>query len=109
MVPDQQPWQVLSALPAWQLTQIPRVPQRSGAQQVTAVWSWHTSAQRDPRAITGTIFGHRTPRAIEQAVGAHASDPDWSARLTGALADFTFNGPPWPATLLSRPQAEAAP
>ena len=28
MVPGQQPWQVLSALPAWQLTQVPRVPQR---------------------------------------------------------------------------------
>ena len=24
MVPGQQPWQVLSALPAWQLTQVPR-------------------------------------------------------------------------------------
>ena len=28
MVPGQQPWQVLSALPAWQLTEVPRPPQR---------------------------------------------------------------------------------
>ena len=28
MVPHQQPWRVLSALPAWQLTQVPRAPQR---------------------------------------------------------------------------------
>jgi hypothetical protein len=27
MVPGQQPWHVLSALPAWQMTQIPRAPQ----------------------------------------------------------------------------------
>jgi uncharacterized protein len=32
MVQPQQPWQVLSALPAWQLTQVPRAPQpRDGA------------------------------------------------------------------------------
>ena len=28
MVPGQQPWDVLSALPAWQLTEVPRAPQR---------------------------------------------------------------------------------
>ena len=26
MVAGQEPWQVLSALPAWQLTQVPRIP-----------------------------------------------------------------------------------
>ena len=30
MGPGQQPWQVLSALPAWQLTEIPRIPPRPG-------------------------------------------------------------------------------
>jgi hypothetical protein len=30
MGPGQQPWQVLSALPAWQLTEVPRAPQRPG-------------------------------------------------------------------------------
>jgi len=30
MGPGQQPWHVLSALPAWQLTEIPRAPQRPG-------------------------------------------------------------------------------
>jgi hypothetical protein len=28
MIPGQEPWQVVSALPAWQLTQVPRPPQR---------------------------------------------------------------------------------
>jgi uncharacterized protein len=28
MIPGQHPWQVVSALPAWQLTQVPRPPQR---------------------------------------------------------------------------------
>ena len=28
MVPDQYPWRVLSALPAWQLTQVPRLTRR---------------------------------------------------------------------------------
>ena len=28
MSPGQQPWDVLSALPAWQLTEVPRAPQR---------------------------------------------------------------------------------
>jgi hypothetical protein len=93
---------------SWQARLGRRIPGVTCAQQCAAVWSWHTSAQRDPRAITAAVFGHRTPSAIEQAVGARATDPDWNARLAGALADFTFNGPPWPAVLLTRPQPEAA-
>jgi hypothetical protein len=86
-----------------------RIPGVTCAQQATAVFSWHARAQRDPRQVTAAVFGHRTPSAFEHAVGAHASDPAWDTRLTGALADFTFTGPPWPATLLRRPHAEAAP
>jgi hypothetical protein len=86
-----------------------RIPGASCAQQASAVWSWHARAQRDPRAITGATFGQRTPSVIEQAAGARVTDPDWDARLTGALADFTFHGPQWAASLLGRPAAEALP
>jgi hypothetical protein len=43
---------------------------------------------------------------IEQATGARVTDPDWDARLTGALTDFTFHGPQWAASLLGRTAAE---
>jgi hypothetical protein len=49
MVPGQQPWQVLSALPAWQLTQIPRVPQHGD----------------DARLDDGACGDGRTQRAAE--------------------------------------------
>jgi hypothetical protein len=95
--------------PAWQALLGRRIPGITCAQQATAVWSWHARAQRDPRAITGTTFGHRTPSVIEQATGARVTDPDWDAQLALALADFTIDGPPWPATLLRQPQDETAP
>jgi len=94
---------------AWQERLGRRIPGSTCAQQAAAVWAWHARAQRDPAAITGATFGHRTPSVIEQAVGARASDPDWHVELASALADFTFDGPQWPASLLRREQNEAAP
>jgi hypothetical protein len=94
---------------AWQASLDRRIPGATSAQQAAAVWSWHARAQREPRAITGATFGHRTPSVIEQAVGARASDPDWDTRLASSLADFSLDGPQWPASLLRSPQSEAAP
>jgi hypothetical protein len=94
---------------AWQARLGRRIPGSTCAEQAAAVWSWHARAQRDLAAITSVTLGYRAPSVIEQAVGAQAADPDWEARLAGALADFTFDGPQWPASLLRRPQAEAVP
>jgi hypothetical protein len=86
-----------------------RIPGTTCAQQAAAIWSWHARAQRDPRAIADTTFGQRTPCVIEQATGARVTDPDWDARLAGALADFTFHGSQWATSLLRRPAAEEVP
>ena len=95
---------------AWQARLGRRIPGVTCAEQAAALWSWHTSAQRDPRAIAGATFGQRTPSVIEQAAAARAADPDWDARITGALSDFTFHGSQWATSLLSRPaQPEAVP
>jgi hypothetical protein len=94
---------------AWQARLGRRIPGNTCAEQAAAVWSWHARAQRDLAGVTGVTLGYRTPSVIERAVGAQAADPDWDARLAGALADFTFDGPQWPASLLRRPQAEAVP
>jgi hypothetical protein len=86
-----------------------RIPGTTCAQQAAAVWSWHARAHRDPRAIADATFGQRAPSVIEQAAGARVADPDWDARLAGVLADFTFHGPQWAATLLGRPATEVVP
>jgi hypothetical protein len=128
MGPGQQPWDVLSALPAWQLTEVPRVPQRrdeggpdegapgAGAARraaelvsaycrgapVAVAWVREQAAQ-----VAGR--GARPCPAIEQAVGCRADKPGWPAQLTEMLTAFARS--PWPRALLRRspPRTQAAP
>jgi hypothetical protein len=105
--PDEPQW----LAPAWQWERLLAILEswegdHPGGGPHPGTGSWQA---RLGRRIPGATFGHRTPSVIEQAVGARATDPDWDARLASSLADFTLDGPQWPASLLRRLPAEAAP
>lgn len=92
MEPGQQPWQVLSGLPA--------------ARQLRVINRRHTRDQRDIPAVRTVIWGTRPRPAIEQAIGADAASGDWPARLADALIPFARL--PWPRKLLIRPASRPA-
>jgi hypothetical protein len=64
------------------------IPASSCAGQLATVQRWDDEARRG-RQVRVIAFGAGAPSAIEQAIGARVSDPDWEQRLTAALAEFT--------------------
>jgi hypothetical protein len=83
----------------WEATYQRAIPGQTCADQLDTVQRWHDADQRDHqqlRAIAyGTHPGGTHPgstsngnSAIELAVGASASDPDWEPCLAEALAEF---------------------
>jgi uncharacterized protein len=74
------------------------------AGQLATVRRWDDQARRDDQ-VNSIAYGTGAPSAIEQALGARASDSDWAQRLTVALEDFPDC--PW-ALDQFRPPAEGA-
>jgi hypothetical protein len=62
--------------------------------------------RRDQQQVRTIRLGTRTHSAIEQAVGARISDPDWDERLTEALTDFP--GCTWPLEQFTPPPEEGS-
>jgi hypothetical protein len=83
----------------WEVAYGQAVPGADCASQVAAVQRWHAAGQSDQRAVRTVAYGTRDPAAIERAVGARASSPDWEQRLADALA--AFRDCPWPADYLT--------
>jgi hypothetical protein len=86
------------------------IPGDTCAAQLATVQRWDRDARRDrdARVIaygTTAPTAAAAPSAIEQAIGARASDPDWGQRLTAALEDFSDCR--WAVDLL-QPPAQAA-
>ncbi len=52
------------------------------------VQRWHDAGQRDQQQVRAVAYGTRPASALEHAVGARASDPDWEQRLADALTAF---------------------
>jgi hypothetical protein len=65
------------------------IPGDTCARQLGEVQRWYDHDQRDPAATSALVWGTRTFSAIEEAIGARASDEDWNQRLTDALSAFS--------------------
>ena len=72
------------------------------ASQLETVQRWYDTDQRDQQQVRAVGYGTRAASAIEQAVGARATDQDWEQRLTDALT--AFRDCRWPLDYL-RPAA----
>jgi hypothetical protein len=78
------------------------IPGESCAGQLDAVGRWYAADQRDAAALGAVAWGLRPDPAIEQAVGAHAADPDWAGRLASEL-DVFVQRCRWPLDYLKAP------
>jgi hypothetical protein len=76
----------------------------SCVEQFATVQRWDDQARRGHQ-VHLIAYGSGAPSAVEQAVGARASDPDWTQRCIAALEDFSDC--PW-ALDVFRPPAEGA-
>jgi len=89
--------------PAWESGHGQPIPGPSCAAQLQTVRAWHDQAARDPTGLETIAFGTRTPSALEEAIGASRTDPDWDQRLATSLDHFTDC--PWPLAYLATPPA----
>ena len=78
----------------WEAAYSRAFPGPTCASQLETVQRWYDTDQRDQQQVRAVGYGTRPPSAIEQAVGARATDQDWDQRLTDALA--TFHDCRWP-------------
>jgi uncharacterized protein len=85
----------------WQAAYRRAIPGQTCAGQLQAVQRWFDADQRDQREVRAVAFGTRPGSAIEAAVGARATDPDWEERLADALA--AFQDCRWPLDHLRQP------
>jgi hypothetical protein len=72
------------------------------ASQLETVQRWYDTDQRDRQQVHAVDYGTRPASAIEHAVGARATDPDWEQCLADALT--AFHDCRWPLDYL-RPAA----
>jgi len=72
----------------WEATRHQAIPGGTCASQLGAVQGWHDADQRDHALVSKVAYGTRPPTAIEQAVGARATDHDWEQRLADQLTAF---------------------
>jgi DNA helicase HerA-like ATPase len=91
----------------WEHTYGQPVPGESWAAQLEAVQRRYAQDQRDTGLNAAVAWGIRPGRVIERAVGARASDEDWSERLADALGAFRAVG--WVPGYLSNPGADGPP
>jgi hypothetical protein len=83
------------------------IPGTSCAAQVATVQRWYDAARRDAQVLHTVAFGVRVPAAVEDVVGARATESEWEQRLADALADFPDSG--WVIDLLGQVPAEGLP
>ena len=86
----------------WEAAYSRAIPGATCASQLETVQRWYETDQRDQQRVRAVGYGTRPARAIEQAVGARATDQDWEQRLTDALT--AFRDCRWPLDYL-RPAA----
>jgi hypothetical protein len=72
----------------WEAAHARSIPGQTCASQLEAVQRWHDISQRDQQQVRAVGYGTRPASALEHAVGARASDPDWEQRLADALTAF---------------------
>jgi hypothetical protein len=88
----------------WQAAYGHAIPGQTCASQLEAVQRWYDADQRDRQQVRAVAFGTRPGSAIEAAVGARATDPDFQDRLGDALAAFPDCR--WPLDHLRQPTAD---
>jgi hypothetical protein len=84
---------------AWEVQYCRPIPGATCAEQLQAVQRWHDAARSDHDLVNAVLCGIRQPSAIETAVGARISDPDWPGYLASALD--AFHDCQWPIGLLA--------
>ena len=72
----------------WEAAQACAIPGDSCTGQLETVQRRYDTDQRDQQRLHAVSYGIRPASAIEQAVGARATDPDWTQRLADALTAF---------------------
>jgi hypothetical protein len=72
----------------WEVAYARTIPGKTCAGQLETVQRWYDTDQRDRQQLDAVAFGTRPASAIEHAVGAQATDPDWEQRLSDALTAF---------------------
>jgi DNA helicase HerA-like ATPase len=77
--PDTLRWEELYGQP---------IPGESCARQLGVIQRRYDAAQRDRAQVRAVAFGTRAPAAIEQAIGASATDDDFEQRLADSLTAF---------------------
>jgi hypothetical protein len=90
----------------WETAYGRAIPGSTCAEQLAAVQRWDQAARRDQQQLRIIQLGTHAHSAIEQAVGARISDPDWDERLTEALTDFP--GCTWPLEQFTPPPGEGS-
>ncbi len=88
----------------WEATYGRALPGQTCVSQLQTVQRWYDTDQRDQRQVRAVAYGTRPASAIEQAVGARCSDPDWPQCLADTLA--AFHDCRWPSDYL-RPAVTA--
>jgi hypothetical protein len=72
----------------WEAAYSRAIPGATCASQLETVQRWYDTDQRNQQQVRAVGYGTRRASAIEHAVGAQATDPDWEQRLTDALTAF---------------------
>jgi uncharacterized protein len=72
----------------WEAAYSRAFPGLTCASQLELVQRWYDTDQRDQQQVRAVGYGTRPASAIEQSVGARATDPDWEQRLADALTAF---------------------
>ena len=72
----------------WEAAYARAIPGATCASQLETVQRCYDTNQRDHQHVRVVGYGTRLPSAIERAVGARASDPDWEQCLADALTAF---------------------
>jgi uncharacterized protein len=86
----------------WEAAYSRAIPGDSCASQLETVQRWYDADQRDHRQVQAVGYGTRPSGAIERAVGARATDPDWEQCLADALT--AFRDCRWPLDYLRPPE-----
>jgi len=81
------------------------IPGQTCAGQLETVQRWYDTDQRDQQQVRAVGYGTRPASAVEQAVGAHAVDPDLEQCLADALT--AFRDCRWPLDHLRQPASGA--
>ena len=72
----------------WEAAQACAIPGDSCTGQLETIQRRYDTDQRDQQRLRAVSYGIRPASAIEQAVGAGTTDPDWTRRLADALTAF---------------------